>query len=102
MQNLKMAKLPNENWYAPASPNENWYAPARTRLTIGIPIAGILALGGCAQSASGKLCPLEPPSVTRDAAHDVMLPVGCRLVGQSEGTTHEIVCDDGRTGWAFD
>lgn len=50
MQNLKMAKLPNENWYA----------PARTRLTIGIPIAGILALGGCAQSASGKLCPLEP------------------------------------------
>ena len=92
MQNLKMAKLPNKNWYA----------PARTRLTIGIPIAGILALGGCAQSASGKLCPLEPPSVTRDAAHDVMLPVGCRLVGQSEGTTHEIVCDDGRTGWAFD
>lgn len=82
--------------------SENWYARARTWLKIVFSTAGIPCLGRLCSADQGMLCPLEPPFVTRDAAHNINLPEGCRVVGLSDVTAHEIVCDDGRSGFAFE
>lgn len=72
---------------------------AKRRLALSSTIVGLLVLGGC--STSGGLCPLDPPSVTRDAIGNVLLPDGCRLVGLSGNGVQQVSCDDGRSGFAF-
>ena len=76
-------------------------ALARPRLALRIAIVGVFALGGCTSTATGKLCPLEPPKANWAESDNFLLPDGCRVVGRSGNATQQIACDDGRTGYTF-
>ncbi len=77
------------------------HALGRPRLTLAIAIVGVIVLGGCASTAAGNLCPLEPPAANWAESENLLLPDGCQVVGRSGNSAHQIVCDDGRTGYAF-